>query len=114
MGNLELYKDICEMMPSNTSLEDSDNIIIDGVEYTFNEIESLTTEDEGKYQYGGSIYGVGIASKDKSWKIDGEPLFYVEQDFTQTGSYYSHQEREYEKPYIVEKKEVVKTVWKKI
>ena len=38
-------------------------------------------------------------------------MFYIEQDFTQTGSYYSFQEREFEAPYIVKQREVVKTVW---
>ena len=74
------------------------------------EVEELDTTDEGKYQFGGTIYGVG-EFVEETFGIKGDYLFYIEQDFTQTGSYYSYQEREFEAPYIVEQKEVVKTVW---
>ena len=74
------------------------------------EVAELDTTDEGKYQFGGTVFGVG-EFVEETFGIKGDYLFYIEQDFTQTGSYYSYQEREFEKPYIVEQKEVVKTVW---
>lgn len=111
--NKELFDRICEEMPSNTSLENMEVIEIDGHKYDCEEVEELETVDEGKYQFGGSIYAIGYSNDEKGYGII-EPLFYVRQDFTQTGSYYSHQEREYENPYIVEKREKVITVWEAI
>lgn len=114
MKDLELYKRICEALPYNYDLEDIDPVEIDGIKYSTIKVERLTTEDEGKYQFGGTIYGIGLLDEDKEYDIIGEPLFFVEQDFSQTGSYYDFQEREYEKPYLVEQKEITKTIWKRI
>lgn len=114
MKDLELYKRICYELPSDHNIEDMDIVEVDGVKYNSIEIEILDTKDEGKYQFGGAIYGIGIFNEEKGYGIIGEPLFFVEQDFSQTGSYYSYQEREYEQPYIVEKKVVVTTVWKEV
>lgn len=111
MENLELYKRICKEFGKKENIEQIEFVEIDGVKYTYCEVEHLETTDEGKYQYGGTIYGIGVL-KDE-YDIE-EILFYISQDFTQTGSYYSHQEREYEKPYIVEEKQVIKTVWRAI
>lgn len=61
----------------------------------------------------GRIYAVGEVDESTGWDIK-EPLFYIEQDFTQTGSYYSEQYREFDLPYIVEPVEVVNIEWKSI
>lgn len=111
--NKELIDRICKQLPNGVSMEDSDSITIDEVDYDWCVIEELPTEDEGKYQFGGTIYGVGHKSKE-GYGIVGDPLFYVEQDFTQTGSYYSYQERTFDKPYVVEKKEKIITVWEAV
>ena len=110
----ELFDRIREEMPSSISIEDMEVIVVDGHKYDCEEVEELETVDEGKYQYGGSIYAIGVFNEEKGYGIKNDPLFYVRQDFTQTGSYYSYQEREYEKPYIVEKKEKVITVWEAV
>lgn len=112
--NKELFNKICEKMPTNISIEDMDAIEIDNNKYHSEEVEELDTIDEGKYQFGGSIYAIGLFNEERGYGIIGEPLFFVEQDFTQTGSYYSYQEREYEEPYIVEKKEKVIISWEAI
>lgn len=115
MKSLELYKKICKEIGikyENEDLEDMESVTIENIEYGLVEVEKLETIDNGKYQCGGTIYGVGFLNEEKGYGIKGEILFYIEQDFTQTGSYYSSQEREYENPYVVEKKEVKKFVWK--
>lgn len=111
MKNLELYQRICKEFGKKENVEQIDIVEVDGVKYTYCEAETLETIDEGKYQLGGTIYGIGVLKDDDDIE---KVLFYIEQDFTQTGSYYSYQEREFEKPYIVERKEVVQTVWKSI
>lgn len=106
-----LFDNILEKLSTdNCPLEDIGSIEFNGVRYCCAVIEKLTTEDEGKYQLGGNIYGVGEFNEQQGYGII-EPLFFVEQDFTQTGSYYSYQEREYEKPYRVEKQEKKITFW---
>lgn len=112
--NKELFNKICKKMPTNISIEDMEVIEVDGNKYHCKEVELLDTTDEGKYQYGGSIYAIGVFDEEYGYGIIGEPLFFVEQNFTQTGSYYSYQEREYEEPYMVERKEKVITVWEAI
>lgn len=100
----QLCKEICNQIPSGEdNIEQSEKLIVDGITYTYEEVEELTTEDEGKYQNGGCIYAIGVADKEEGWKIEGEPLFYIEQDFTRSGSYYSDYYYDYEKPYRVEK-----------
>jgi hypothetical protein len=113
MKNLDLYKRICEEFGKKETVVQIDFVEIDGIKYTYCEEEDLETIDQGKYQLGGIIYGVGVLKDEKTYDIE-EVLFYIRQGFTQTGSYYSYQEREFEKPEIVEKKEIVKTVWKAI
>ena len=109
----ELQKEIVEEMPSDKKLEDYEPIEVNGVKYSWYEEEELTTEDEGKYQYGGSVYAVGVLDEESGYGIKGEPLFYVRQNFTQCGSYFSYQEITFEKPYIVKQKQVNKTIWVK-
>jgi len=109
----QLCKEICNQIPNGEdNIEQSEKLIIDGITYTYKEVEELTTEDEGKYQNGGSIYAIGVADKEKGWKIEGEPLFYIEQDFTRSGSYYSDYYYEYEKPYRVKKVTEIVTIEK--
>ena len=107
----ELFNEIRNEMPSSISIEDMDVIEIEDKKYHVEKIEELTTTDEGKYQFGGTIYAVGYLDEERGYGITGKPLFYVEQDFSKTGSYYSHQEIEYEKPYIVEKVQKIISVW---
>ena len=116
MKNAELYKKILKkivMECGEENLSNMDKITVEGIDYSFEEIEELDTIDEGKYQYGGTVYAIGIFDEEKGYGIK-EALFYIEQDFSQTGSYYGYQERSFDKPYIVEKREVIKTVWKRI
>lgn len=107
----ELFNEICDEMPSSISIEDMDVIEIEDKKYHVEKIEELTTTDEGKYQFGGTIYAVGYLDEERGYGITGKPLFYVEQDFSKTGSYYSHQEIEYEKPYMVERVQKIVSVW---
>lgn len=109
--NIELYEEICEAFGDEAEwyLEDTE-VVVNNIKYGAVEVESLTTEDEGKYQIGGTIYGIGKIEDNKIEEI----LFYIEQDFTQTGSYYSDQEKEYEIPYIVKKVQRIVEVWESI
>lgn len=107
----ELIKKIMEELPTESSLEDCEFIVVDGIKYGAKLEERLTTEDEGKYQYGGTVYAIGYLDEDKGYDIKGEPLFYVEQDFSQCGSYFDYQEICYEAPYLVEKRLVTKYEW---
>ena len=107
----QLCEQICNQIGSGeSSIEHIDKIEVDGIKYTYKEIEELETLDEGKYQNGGSVYAIGIADKEKDWKIEGEPLFYIEQDFTRSGSYFSDYYYEYEKPYRVKKETKIITI----
>lgn len=108
----ELYEEICELFGSEY-IENKDFVEIDGVKYSYEEKEDLDIISEGKYEYGRTIYAVGILNEEKGYGIK-ETLFYIEQDFTRTGSYYSDWEYEYETPYLVEQKEITKTIWKAI
>ncbi len=109
MKDIELYQEICEAFGENNDyfLEDVE-VKVNGVNYGTVEVESLPTEDEGKYQFGGTIYGIGEIENDEIKEI----LFYIERDFTQTGSYYSEQIREFEQPYVVRKVIETREVWR--
>lgn len=116
MESLDLYKKIYKKIVMECGEEDlsnMDKITVEGIDYSCEEVEDLDTIDEGKYQYSGTVYGIGIFDEEKGYGIK-EALFYIEQDFSQTGSYYGYQERSFDKPYIVEKREVIKTVWESI
>lgn len=108
----ELYEEICELFGSSC-VECKDFVELDGIKYDCEEKEVLDVISEGKYEYGGTVYAVGILDEEKGYGIK-EPLFYMEQDFNRTGSYYSDWEYEYETPYLVEQKEITKTIWKAI
>jgi hypothetical protein len=100
----QLCEEICNQIGGGEdSIGHSEKLKINGVLYTYEEVEELETVDEGKYQNGGSVYAIGISDKEKSWKIQGTPLFFIEQDFTRSGSYYSDYYYDYEKPYRVKK-----------
>lgn len=109
---LELQKKIVDAMPDE-DLEDAEPIEVYGIKYTWETEKELVTEDEGKYQHGGTVYSVGLLDENDGYGINGEPMFYVQQNFSQTGSYYEFQEREYEKPYIVTKKTKTIEVWER-
>lgn len=110
----ELANVILKELPNDASMEGVEPIEVGGTKYYWVEIEELPTEDEGKYQYGGTIYGIGKYDNQKGYGIIGEPLFFIEQDFTKTGSYYSEQYYEYDEPYVVERKEKTVIVWESI
>lgn len=117
MKNLELYREICESFNNEMDggdIEFADNVEVNGILYTYEEVEKLKTIDEGKYQYGGSIYAIGV-SKEDGYSIV-EPLFYVRQGFSKSGSYFSDYQYEYEELEIVERKEELKLVvsWESI
>lgn len=63
------------------------------------------TIDEGKYQFGGNVYEVALK---------GETLFYVRQSFVQSGSYFSHQEVDFEELELVEKATKTIEYWRSI
>lgn len=109
---LELGNQICEKIGSN-DIEDIDSILIDNIKYTFNEIKSMKWESQGKYDNGESIWQIGIADDECTWKIkeDGEFDLYIMQTASRNGSYYSDYYYEYEEPFIVESREIVTTEW---
>ena len=109
--SLEIQKSFCESI-GEEDMEDLDPVEINGVKYGWNEESELTTVDEGKYQYGGKIYAVGLL--DEGGYGAKEPLFYVRQNFTKPGSYYSCQEWIYDVPYPVEKVEKIIEDWRQI
>lgn len=100
----QLCEEICNQIGSGEdNIEHVDKIEVNGVQYTYSEVEELEIVDEGKYQNGGSIYAIGITDENEDGGIKGIPLFYIEQDFTRSGSYYSDYYYDYEKPYRVKK-----------
>lgn len=110
--NKELIEILLNKFNVCNSLEDEECTFVDGVSYYCYLVEELCIEDEGKYQDGGAIFSVGVYDDKKGYVKIENPLFYIEQDFTRFGSYYSDYDYEYHKPYVVEKKEIVTTVWK--
>lgn len=105
----ELYERICEEFGA-TWVECTSYVEVDEIKYSYDEETELDVISEGKYEYGGTIYAVGILDEKRGYGIK-EPLFYMRQDFSRTGSYYTDWETEYETPYLVEKKEVTVTRW---
>ena len=72
-------------------------------DYELKEVEELDEVDNGKYSYGGVIIAVY-----KKNKTDEEPLFYLRQNYTKTGSYYTDYDYYYKKPYVTSK--ITKTI----
>lgn len=116
----DLHPDLVNNIIDCLSVEDGydyENIVnldfveVNGIRYGIVEFEELDTVDEGKYQFGGYIYAIGLLDEVKGYDIDGETLFYVRQNFSQTGSYYSHQEVNYEAPEVVKRKKIIKEIW---
>ena len=108
-----LAEEIIKQIPTDESnIEYSKGVfIVDEVKYTYTEIEEEDIEDEGKYQNGSTIYGIGLLKEDNSYEIKGDILFYIKQDFSRSGSYYTDYYYTYEKPYIVKKVEkIIKTI----
>ena len=108
---IELKQKICDAFSQKEGLDYESmeymEVEVDDVTYFAEEEERLTTEDEGKYQFGGTVYRI----------ISNNPLdcdFFIRQDFYQTGSYYSYQEVTYEQPYIVEKVPIQTYKWKAV
>ena len=113
----KLSEGIIKQIPTGErNIESSDIFEVDGIKYSYDEEEELDIEDEGKYQYGGCIYAIGLLDEEKGYGVKGEPLFYMEQDFSRSGSYFSDYYYDYEEPYVVEKVEKVVTItsWKRI
>lgn len=113
MKNIDLYKEICELFAEEETVEKIDFVELNGIKYSYEEVEELSTEDDGKYQFGGTIYAIGVLKEEDGYGIV-EPLFYIEQDFARCGSYFSDYYYEYESPYIVEQKEITQIVWRAI
>lgn len=110
---LNLFKEICELFAEKENVELIDFVELNGVKYTLEEVDEEPVEDYGKYQCGATIYAVGVLDEAKGYGID-DTLFYIRQDFVRSGSYYSDYYYEYEKPFIVEKKEVITYEWEAI
>ncbi len=120
----ELYELICEKFGA-TWVERTSYVEVDEIKYSYEELTELDVISEGKYEYGGTIYAVGILDEKRGCGIK-EPLFYMRQDFSRTGYYYNEfmlfvfsfnssiWETEYETPYLVEKKEVTVTRWEAV
>ena len=114
-----LSKEIIKQIPNGD--EDGieslrEDLVVDGVKYSYNVTEELEIKDDGKYQFGSSIYGIGLLNTEKGYDIMGDVLFYIKQDFNRSGSYYSDYYYEYEKPYLVEQvtKVITTTEWEVI
>lgn len=95
-------------------MEELKKLIIDAIDetcweevefsdYELKEVEELDEVNNGKYSYGGVIIAVY-----KKGNTDEEPLFYLRQNYTKTGSYYTDYEYHYYKPYVTSK--VTKTI----
>ena len=113
-----LANNIIELIPSGEDgLEDVDtDLIVDEVVYNCEPVEELEISDQGKYQHGGTIYGVGVFNKEKGYGIIGETLFYIKQNYSRNGSYYTDYYYNYDKPYLVKQVDKVITtkVWEAI
>lgn len=105
----ELYERICEEFGTNW-IEGIVYVKIDGIKYSYEKEEKLDVILEGKYENVRTIYAIGILDEERGYGIK-EPLFYIRQDFTRIGSYFSGWYIDYKTPYLVEKKEVTETKW---
>lgn len=108
MDKRELYETICELFGEADNVEQLDYVEFEDVKYTYRTEEELDTVSEGKYEYGGTVYAVGIMNDD--FNIES-PLFFMEQSFTRSGSYFSDYYYEFDAPTMVVPKEVTKTIW---
>lgn len=111
---LELLNEINKRSSMNLG-EDFDYLFFEGVKYGIDIQEEFDTSDEGKFQCGRYILGVGIVNEENGYGVkDKNYLFYIEQDFTRYGDYWSGYDYDFEEAYLVERKEIVKAIWKPI
>lgn len=112
---IELGKKICdEIGERDIESASSEGINIDGKVYALEEVKEIEWEDEGKYQNGECVYRIGVAYDDIPYNIEIPFDLYIKQYVSRNGSYYTDYNYEYEKPFVVEKKEVTTIKWVKI
>ena len=112
-----LAEAIIKQIPTGEiSIESTDGLVVDGIKYDYEEVDVLSVEDDGKYQYGSTIYGIGLLDEERGYGTKGDVLFHIKQDFNRSGSYYSDYYYDYEKPYVVEQvtKVITTTEWEAI
>ena len=113
-----LAEEIIKQTPTGErNIESGEGVFtVDELKYTYEEAEVLTVEDDGKYQFGSTIYGIGLLDEVRGYGTKGDVLFHIRQDFARSGSYYSDYYYDYEKPYLVEQvtKVITTTLWKAI
>ena len=116
-GLRTLAEEIIKQIPTGEkSIENTDGLLVDGIKYDYEEVEVLPVDDEGKYQYGSTIYGIGLLDEERGYGTKGDIIFHIKQDFSRSGSYYSEYYYEYEEPYFVEQitKVITTTTWERI
>lgn len=107
----EICNVICKKIGTN-DIEFMDNVEVDGVLYALEEEYECDVNDEGKCQYGGTVFKVGVADEDGySIKENSEVEFFIKQDFSRSGSYHTDYYYEHEKPYQVELRQIVRDEW---
>lgn len=112
----ELFEDILDAFSvykdyKYKPIECIEIVEIDGKKYLADEVDKEDVIDMGKYQTGAKIFAISEIIDEEKLKCKDEILFFIKQDFIQTGSYYSYQEYECEAPYITTKKKIIKTIW---
>lgn len=111
--DLVLFKEICDLFKKKETITEFDYVELNGIKFSYEEFDELQIEDEGKYQYGGTIYSIGILDEEKGYGIK-DTLFYIRQDFIRSGSYFSDYYYEYEEPYIVKRRQVISFEWRAV
>lgn len=112
-----LAEEIIKQIPTGEiNIESTDGLVVDGIKYEYEEVEDSPIDDQGKYQYGSTIYGVGLLDEGRGYGIKGDTLFHIKQDFSRNGSYYTDYYYDYGKPYLVEQvtKVITTTDWEAI
>lgn len=105
MNMKELFEALKDEIGTTQLWDDNCEFEIDGVKYFVDLVEEEDVVDEGKYQYGAKIFDVGD---------EEEVFFYIRQSFTQTGSYYSYQERTFYEIEMVEKATKTIEYWRSV
>lgn len=112
---LELGKAICTQIGAR-DIECVDIIIIGNTKYAFEEVESMKWESEGKYDNGEGVWQIGVADDTHPWNIKegGRLDLYIMQCASRSGSYFSDYYYDYYEPSVVERREIVTTVWAEV
>ena len=113
-----LAEEIIKQIPTGErNIESGEGVFtVDELKYDYEEVDVLSVEDDGKYQYGSTIYGIGLLDEERGYGTKGDVLFHIKQDFNRSGSYYSDYYYDYEKPYVVEQvtKVITTTEWEMV